>query len=1815
MVYTVARTAGSVTVNLGGVAGTTRSTAATFTDTITAVTTGNLFFTPTTTFVGSIDTVSVTPAARIGAYYYVTYTVAFPAGAPAGSVTASIGGVSGTARTKAGTFTDIMAVTTTVAGLAFTPTTDFTGSIDNVYIETQAIVNTVVDSTTLEMNAISLSTETAQTCSACFNPVQSQFTSTVVFGDGTHGNVVPNGARILQPNIMFSQNTPADALSADSSTTSTYINFINGGVMRAQQCLFGDAYFNFSQAASVYLRDVGFAYQWALNECYDVDIDSIGNAATPTYWYYTTKWICRDQRYGLISPYPIGPTAGTDVSMTYIHNASIKNWHKVIYCSRALSGTSSLYPVQLSLTDDATWENIRITILDERRQQWGLYVSSRVYRNTFTNLQLYGSNGLYLGTSDDNVFNNIEYSPGMFNHIYNFKTGMRISEDPSLTLIPDNTTQYFKTRSFYSWLDRTAFFESAEYSSTPFQANWQFPDRLSARPTESVPASVTFDWTQREPTATTLGYEIHRSLTENFTTRDNSTAVMRNPTATIVTWANGPRQVLTSAATRVFTYAAAGKTITQSGTGAVNWIADGYRVGDTIDIISALNTGTYTISVLNNLVCTVSETLVDETSVAGQLVTPRARVLTASATRIFTFAVGKTITQSGADSSNWVNDGYGVGDVIDIVSGSNTGTYTVTVVSNLVLTVSEIMLAEVANSGQTVTSRAPAAATKYYYRFRKMNASIPKIGVNAASGSATMTAGRSGAWSFDTAYALTDFYFTSGSTILRNRKQNLFATPFYIGATITGYGIPAGTTITAMDIAGREMTISQATTQAGNDITIVLPVQAGMGVIVANGKPLAGLPYGTTILSVENSNSLTLSNTMTGDLAPVVLNGTFTGNATGWTLGGGGGAPDWHYNGANGVDHNNGGGTAILTPAVALVSRVGTVYYLTYTISNYMAGTITPTLGGVGGTGRTSNGTFTDTITATTTGNLFFTPTTTFVGTIDNIFIETAVILQTFTESPQFAVTTHNYTSAANLCKYSRDLTQATWAKSNTTVAAASYQSPSDTLFTTNTACAITATAASGTVTMTVAGLTAGQVYSASVWVRADQELRYPAGVSGSVKWGSGAGLVTTTFTATNEWKKYKAENFTATATSHDVVITVDVSGLVLWATDVSVNLGATANAAAIATAATPVTLKPSALPLAALTAYARPAQITGSTGNQGIYVNLGTAPTGSYFTEIYMSSTPGFSPSNANRVATTFAYDTCPITLSGSSRNKLSNITKLPGGGSASAAATGLLYLSAASNENVFEDVDIDYSYCNTTGIPPLHIISPAQNNVFHNMDFGRVANYLASSVIYNDLAVNSVTGNRIQNINAKHHDCYFTNTALATDIKGIASGSASPAIAGSTFALGGDGVISGIGSVYTACYGSMFRELYFSDTEGALNIVFEDTQGATKPYTYTGTPVFNNAGSLFLPTVASTMTITWPHKIRGVTGFKDVMPRLLGVDFGNNANLLDGLKIEYSINGGAFKRLTGANLVAEGAMDATSGFDFSIKLTPMVFMKFSTQTTGTYTSHTIANPGVITIAGPTWKAGQECLYTTTGTAIGGLTNNTVYYITSPNGPPTTTMQLSATLGGAGLELTGANGNNITTLPVSGVHTFNVLFKVGEIIRGTTSLASAEVAEVYYDTVNAGTLILTNVTGTFVPGEVIRTDDLLAIKATNVATNGFAVGPSFTSLINMLQIATTVDKTKLYPIQRPSITLTGLQPYSEIRVFSNAMDEIAGVENIGNTTTWSAQYDYYTDVTGYIMIASLGYQVLRLENIVFGVDGVTLPVQQLLDRQYSNPA
>jgi hypothetical protein len=96
-------------------------------------------------------------------------------------------------------------------------------------------------------------------------------------------------------------------------------------------------------------------------------------------------------------------------------------------------------------------------------------------------------------------------------------------------------------------------------------------------------------------------------------------------------------------------------------------------------------------------------------------------------------------------------------------------------------------------------------------------------------------------------------------------------------------------------------------------------------------------------------------------------------------------------------------------------------------------------------------------------------------------------------------------------------------------------------------------------------------------------------------------------------------------------------------------------------------------------------------------------------------------------------------------------------------------------------------------------------------------------------------------------------------------------------------------------------------------------------------------------------------------------------------------------------------------------------------------------------------------------------------------------------------------------------------------------------------------------------------------------------------------------------DGTYYQPPVSATFELTNLKNNTEIRVYKvSDMSELAGQENV-TTGTFSYSYVWSTDIPVLVSIVSIGYQNLQL-NSTLTATGTSIPISQVIDRQYLNP-
>ena len=260
--------------------------------------------------------------------------------------------------------------------------------------------------------------------------------------------------------------------------------------------------------------------------------------------------------------------------------------------------------------------------------------------------------------------------------------------------------------------------------------------------------------------------------------------------------------------------------------------------------------------------------------------------------------------------------------------------------------------------------------------------------------------------------------------------------------------------------------------QSGNALPILSDLVAGnyypdlySDFIDQNYKGAAGANTLTTLI---DHNSATAGNaTMTGGYGPeLVTNGGFdSGDLTGWVVDNN---DSTHY-----VEYNNGGARYVSDTTSPLlgfsqvnVLTVGKVYEVSVQTTAYTSGSLKTDSFTVTNVVSDGVGVVVFTGVASSTSLVFVRNTTNVDITIDNISVR---------EIPKVQWRPHN------LLKYSEDLSDSDWAKSNTTVTANAAVAPDGT----TTADEISHTSTAGEISQTVSNiLTNGEVYSVGVYVK-----------------------------------------------------------------------------------------------------------------------------------------------------------------------------------------------------------------------------------------------------------------------------------------------------------------------------------------------------------------------------------------------------------------------------------------------------------------------------------------------------------------------------------------------------------------------------------------------------------------------------------------------------------------------------------------------------------------------------------------------------------
>jgi hypothetical protein len=397
-------------------------------------------------------------------------------------------------------------------------------AISGTGIAANSVVDAVISATVLRLNLVTTASAGPNTYTV-YNPYKSQLTSTIRFGDGTNGNVVPNGAKVRVPNIVIDDLTPA-SLQTSSLVLSANILLTSGGNITVDKAIFSESYNNFTQSKICSLKNCGFSIIPLISETYNLLIESVGMGLHPDRLFFgSSAWQTRRGRFG------------TNALWSYISNASVTDLKIVVSNPQALAAAAAVTGILgLSFTQDAIFDKLRLFCLHPTKtSSFGLYLLDSVFDCSFSNIDIHGCAPYNLIRSNNNTFTNTSTSQSMFYGRTIYVAGARYGYDPNLgDKMLDDTKYYFKQRSYRDWSDLTSYQESRLYSVTPYLGDDKFhPFNFGVVNTASGTNVLT--WTQRAPSAATVVYEIYRGTSAGFTTRDATTRLYQNGTAATVT--------------------------------------------------------------------------------------------------------------------------------------------------------------------------------------------------------------------------------------------------------------------------------------------------------------------------------------------------------------------------------------------------------------------------------------------------------------------------------------------------------------------------------------------------------------------------------------------------------------------------------------------------------------------------------------------------------------------------------------------------------------------------------------------------------------------------------------------------------------------------------------------------------------------------------------------------------------------------------------------------------------------------------------------------------------------------------------------------------------------------------------------------------------------------------------------------------------------------------------------------------------------------------------------------------------------------------
>lgn len=374
------------------------------------------------------------------------------------------------------------------------------------------------------------------------------------------------------------------------------------------------------------------------------------------------------------------------------------------------------------------------------------------------------------------------------------------------------------------------------------------------------------------------------------------------------------------------------------------------------------------------------------------------------------------------------------------------------------------------------------------------------------------------------------------------------------------------------------------------------------------------------------------------------------------------------------------------------------------------------------------------------------------------------------------------------------------------------------------------------------------------------------------------------------------------------------------------------------------------------------------------------------------------------------------------------------------------------------------------------------------------------------------------------------------------------------------------------------------FLENFGRICLPMNEPTADTDPYvTVTGNAQFTSAPGLTLPSSGDSVVFESQYDFLGHYGFFDAPPVVTGLP------AVQAVAYTWAAN------VVTVTLASHG-----------LSAGDQVWLD---RTTGTLPD------GLYTIAGVT----STSVYTIALTGSGTAGNANAYRLPL--------IEYALNLAGAGygawhnldrykvgVTLT-AGSTTVTMADTSGI-------EVGDRMYAPGIIATCDVVSI-----DSGTQI--TVTDNVIlsgSNQIVRFGSLVTLTdamVTALAYAGFgmkiritAETPGTTMALTYLTIPTLTlpaYQDNLYPLATNALVLTGLKNPTEIRVYDAGTSTAIGGQESVTSGTFTTEIDAGTYPSVDIAIISLGYQNTRLLAVDMSGGDVTIPIQQVIDRQYAN--